>query len=77
MIRGQIRLALKSSGVSGLRTALTRCGSVGLIEDLPLGLAVGLGTVAIASRQAGKSLHSLRTGSTVATQRQQGLWSSP
>lgn len=50
MIRGQIRLALKSSGVSVLKAALTRCGSVGLIEDLPSDLAVGLG--AVASRQA-------------------------
>ena len=57
MIRGQIRLALKSSGVSVLKAALTRCGSVGLIEDLPSDLAVGLGAVLIASRQVRAGIH--------------------
>ena len=57
MIRGEIRLALKSSGASVLRAALTRCSSVGLIEDLPLDLAVGLGAVLIASGQARAGIH--------------------
>ena len=57
MIRGQIRLALKPSGVSVLKAALTRCSSVGLIEDLPSDLAVELGAVLIVSRQARAGIH--------------------